>query len=272
MSAVIDEQLAQRILAAMESRTSTLIVGVCGAQGSGKSTLTASLQQLLQSRGVATAVISIDDLYLTKAERSDLGQRVHPLLRTRGVPGTHDVALGRTTLDALAKPGVVAIPSFDKACDDRRPIDQWPRATAPVRVVILEGWFVGAIPQSAQSLAAPVNALEKNNDSDGRWRRYVNDALAGEYQRLFSRIDLLILLKAPSFDVVYGWRLEQEEKLRAAAAKTSGETSGIMSATEVRRFIEHYERISRHILEEMAGRADVVVELDAARVGRVTKG
>ena len=257
--------LAAHIVAAAKQRSSTLIVGLCGAQGSGKSTRAAQLQSLLEEQRISTAVISIDDLYLTRSERVALGVSVHPLLQTRGVPGTHDVALGLQVLDALGAPGVVAIPSFDKSLDDRRPQQEWPKVRAPVKVILLEGWCVGALPQEPALLITPVNALERELDADGSWRRYVNDALAGAYRQLFGRLDLLILLKAPSFDVVYGWRLEQEHKLREQVAREGGVPARVMSDQEVLQFISHYERLTRHILSEMPSRADVVVELGSDR-------
>lgn len=257
--------LAAHIAAAARQRPANLIVGLCGAQGSGKSTRAAQLQSLLEAQHIGTAVISIDDLYLTRSERGMLGGGVHPLLRTRGVPGTHDVALGLRVLEALAAPGIVAIPSFDKSRDDRRPQEEWPQVHAPVKVILLEGWCVGAAAQEAALLSAPVNALEREFDADGSWRRYVNDALAGAYRQLFNRLDLLILLKAPSFDVVYGWRLEQEHKLRAQVAREGGDAAQVMSDEDVLRFISHYERLTRHILSEMPSRADVVVELGSDR-------
>lgn len=266
-----NEQLSARIVAAAEGKRAPLVVGICGSQGSGKSTRAAQLKSMLEAASLSVAVISIDDLYLTRAERTELSRSVHPLLLTRGVPGTHDVRLGLSVLDALAKPGRVAIPSFDKARDDRRPVEEWPVVEGPVRVVLLEGWCVGAVPQEPAALVTPVNSLESELDAQGVWRSYVNDALAGSYQRLFARLDLLILLKAPSFDVVYGWRLEQEHKLSQQVARDGGDPSRVMSDQEVRRFISHYERLARHILSEMPARADGVVELDTGRaVGQIS--
>lgn len=258
-------RLADYIANEAETRGSTLAVGLCGTQGSGKSTLAAALKGLLEARGITVAVISIDDLYMTRRERLELAERVHPLLRTRGVPGTHDVALGRETLRTLATPGVVALPSFDKSRDDRRPLDLWQTVSAPVRVIILEGWCVGAVPQEGASLLEPVNALERDLDADGTWRRFVNDSLAGPYQPLFAMLDLLILLEAPDFDVVYRWRLEQEHKLREQVIAEGGDLSRVMDDQEVRHFISHYERLTRHILREMPSRADVVVRLNEQR-------
>jgi D-glycerate 3-kinase len=223
------------------------------------------LKGLLDSEGLPTAVLSIDDLYLTHAQRLHLGERVHPLLRTRGVPGTHDVPLGLATLERLRCAGPVALPRFDKQHDDRLPRAQWPMFDAPASVVILEGWCVGALPQTDAELSAPVNTLERNEDPQGTWRGYANDALRGAYRELFGHLDMLLLLAAPSFDVVHGWRLEQEHKLRDTVTAAGGDVSRLMDDAGIARFVSHYERITRHILREMPGRADVVLELDAHR-------
>ncbi|QNG46662.1 kinase [Sphingobium yanoikuyae] len=250
------DRLALRLL---EEKDGLAVLGLCGAQGSGKSTLAQGLQARMRARGVASAILSIDDLYLTKSEREALAQDVHPLLQTRGVPGTHDVALGLRVLDALAAGRAACLPRFDKAVDDRLPEGAWPEAAAGLRLLILEGWCVGARAQETSELDAPVNALERDEDGDGRWRRFVNAALAGEYQTLFGRIDALALLAAPGFEVVQGWRTQQEAELRA------GGGSAVMNDAQVARFIQHYERLTRHILDEMPARADLVVALDAER-------
>lgn len=233
-----------------------LVVGVCGSQGSGKSTVCKTLTTRFSQAGLQVANLSIDDLYLPLAERVTLAKHVHPLLRTRGVPGTHDTKLGVHTLHALAHGGRVPLPRFDKASDDRRPKAEWDSIEGPAQLVLFEGWCVGTRPQTLQALDQPVNALEANEDVGGRWRRYVNDALGGEYQGLFAKIDLLVLLAAPSFDVVLKWRTQQEQELRAQATG-----SGVMTDAELARFIQHYERITRHALIEMPARADLVVRL-----------
>ncbi|WP_420136387.1 adenylyl-sulfate kinase [Sphingomonas sp.] len=234
------------------------VVGLCGAQGSGKSTVAAALKALLERDGLSCAILSIDDLYRTKAERQRLATEVHPLLATRGVPGTHDIALGEALFDALARGDAVTLPRFDKAIDDRLPVSDWERLAEPPAVLIFEGWLVGARPQSAAALASPVNALERAEDADGAWRRHANAQLAGPYQQLFARIDYLALLAAPDFAVVEGWRLEQEHELHAR--RGAG-----MSDEQVRRFVQHYERLTRHILAEMPAYADMTIALDVDR-------
>lgn len=257
--------LAARLMKEAQSCDRPLTIGLCGSQGSGKSTMALTLEALLQEQGISVASLSLDDIYLTRRNRITLAEQVHPLLRTRGVPGTHDVQLGIDTIGGLGMAGVVSLPSFDKAADDRRPAKQWPRIRGPVQVILFEGWCVGAVEQDAASLAEPMNALERDFDVDGAWRRYVNRALAGEYQVLFGKLDRLILLRAPSFEVVRGWRMEQEHKLRHRIEAEGGDASGLMSDVDIERFIGHYERLTRHILDEMPARADVVIHLDERR-------
>lgn len=237
-----------------------LVVGVSGPQGSGKSTASAALTGLLEERGISTAVLSVDDLYLTHAERQALAAKVHPMLATRGPPGTHDVELGLRTLDALAGTGEVALPRFDKAQDDRAPEAEWPRVSAPVDCVIFEGWCVGARPQPPAQLTKPVNALERAEDPDAAWRTYVNHALGGAYQALFGKIGMLVQLRAPNFAQVFDWRAEAEHEI---ARNTPG--PAVMSDDEIARFVEHYQRLTEWMATEMPARADVVIDLDADR-------
>jgi D-glycerate 3-kinase len=245
-----------------------VVVGLCGAQGSGKSTAAAALVEILAADDLAAVALSIDDFYLPRAERAALAGSVHPLLITRGVPGTHDVELAQATIDSLAVDEPTLLPSFDKATDDRRPRSQWRMTQGPARVVILEGWCVGALPESAPRLATPVNALERDEDADGRWRGYVNTALASRYRALFDRLSPLVLLAAPSFEVVQRWRGEQERRLREKLAREGGDASRVMDDEAIARFIAHYERVTRHILAEMPQRADHVILLDAQRGAR----
>jgi D-glycerate 3-kinase len=145
--------------------------------------------------------------------------------------------------------------------DDRAPLDQWEHAPADTRLLILEGWCVGARPQSAEALVDPVNDLERDEDPTGVWRHHVNDQLAGPYRALFDRLDALILLAAPGFEVVLRWRIEQEQALRARGQG--------MSDAQIARFIQHYERLTRHILGDMPHYADLTLPLNEDRSLRI---
>ena len=254
------EQHWRPLAAAIAARHAScpLIVGINGSQGSGKSTLCHFLEVLLrESYGLHAATLSLDDLYLTRRERVHLAATVHPLFATRGVPGTHDVALGEAVLAAVRDGRAsLPLPRFDKARDDRTAQADWPVIAAPIDVLLLEGWCIAATPQSAEALAEPVNRLEAEEDPDGTWRAYVNAALAGPYRALFAQIDFLIMLAAPGFEAVLDWRQLQESKLRARTGRG-------MSNSEVARFVMHYERLTRHLLVDLPGRADAVVSLSA---------
>ncbi|SFR77205.1 D-glycerate 3-kinase [Marinobacter daqiaonensis] len=269
------EPLALSLYQASRASDMPLVVGVHGAQGTGKTTLTDFLRVLLAYRyQCPTASLSLDDIYHTRETRERLAEEIHPLLITRGVPGTHDLALGNRVLDALmgANPGSrTAMPIFNKALDDREPEEHWPLFIGRPRIILLEGWCVNARPQPGEALEQPLNTLESDEDQNGRWRRYVNQQLEGPYREFFDRVDILIMLKAPSMEAVTRWRTEQEHKLaqRYQSAPKVGENGArlapevrIMSDTELARFIMHYERITRHSLADMPARADVLLSLD----------
>ena len=260
--------LAESILGWAAEASAPLLVGLCGSQGSGKSTVAGCAADLLTVAGLRTVALSLDDFYLTRAERRRLAREAHPLFATRGPPGTHDVTLALNVLDALQKGDPVRLPRFDKLSDDRLPEMQGPLVEGDVGVILFEGWCVGAAPQSPEALIEPINDLERGEDVQRVWCTAVNDALAGLYARLHARLDRLAMLKAPDFAVVAGWRLQQE---RAAAAAADEERQGrAMGGAQVARFIQHYERLTRWMLAEVPARADLVLELDENRaVARV---
>jgi D-glycerate 3-kinase len=253
-------RLADRIGELVRRKRRPLVVGLCGPQGSGKSTAALAIQGLLQQQALRVAILSLDDLYLTRSERLRLARDVHPLLATRGPPGTHDIALGLQTLADLGSRGPTRLPRFDKASDDRMRVDDWPLVIANCDCILFEGWCVGARPQPASALVRPVNDLEASEDAGLVWRTYVNTALAGPYRRLFRRIEYLVLLRPPAFEQVLAWRTEQEHQLLA-----SRNGPGVMTDDQLARFIQHYERVSRWIDVEMPARADAVIELAADR-------
>jgi len=240
-----------------------LLLGINGAQGTGKSTLADFIQLATASMfGWNAAVLSIDDFYYTRQERQTLADEVHPLLLTRGVPGTHDTSMLAGCLTDLRRAGSedsVALPRFDKATDDRADRSQWPVVSGPIDLIILEGWCVATEAQPDSELKPAVNDLEREDDADGAWRRYVNAELRLSYEPIFAQLDFLVFIRAPSFDAILRWRLEQEQKLADVSPAGS---SGLMSREQITRFIQFYERLTRANLATLPERADVVINLD----------
>jgi len=255
--------LAAALAKAAHKHEGPLVVGVNGAQGSGKTTLCSILTLLLEvGFNLRVTSISIDDLYLTHAERDKLGRTVHPLLTTRGVPGTHDVEKGLQLLTELKSQIArhqVSIPVFDKSIDDRSPRSDWRTVEMPLDIILFEGWCVGAKPQTSKALRKPINILEERDDPQGTWRSYVNRQLASDYARLFATLDLLIMLEIPEIDCVFAWRGLQEEKLAAQALST--DATKLMDKAALHLFIMHYERLTHHMLAEMPERANLVLHL-----------
>jgi len=256
--------LAEQLLQLVAKSKQAPIVGVSGCQGSGKSTLASLLVLLMKEMmGVRAINLSIDDFYHTHATRQQLSKSVHPLLATRGVPGTHDVELALQTLKGLRQGGQLAIPRFDKAMDDRKPVAEWPTVMTPVDLIVLEGWCLSVPAQHDNDLREPINALEIHEDTTAEWRRHVNKAIQTDYADFYGMVDFLVMLKAPDFAKVAEWRGRAEDKL--AAAQVAGQGTRVMNKAQLERFIQHYERITRHGLKVLPELADVVFQLTDAQ-------
>lgn len=237
------------------------ILGLSGLQGSGKSTLAQVMRVQAKARGWVTEVLSLDDFYYARSDREALARDVHPLLRSRGVPGTHEIELLLSVLAALPYASdklPVTHPRFDKGRDTRFSPSRWPRVTRPPQLVIVEGWALGIRPQLQAALTKPINELERKEDPDGSWRHWVNKQLRG-YQPLWRKFDALIVLQAPSWEIVRRWRGEQEQELLARHAPLA------MDAAALERFLAHFERLSRHALVTLPALADTCVEYDDDR-------
>ena len=203
----------------------TPIIGLSGIQGSGKSTQARILKEYLSSQfGMTTCIISIDDFYRNQTERNLLSERVHPLLKTRGVPGTHHVEALHSVLNAFIEGSAgskVVIPQFDKSRDNPKPKSDWKDQMLPVDLVVFEGWCIGATAQSDEKLVSPINRLEAEEDSLGIFRRYVNQQLREIYQPLWQRLDTIVWMQPPEFEMVHTWRQKQEAQMQVSSTDGS---------------------------------------------------
>lgn len=259
--------IVNNIIQSYNPSNNAQIIGINGCQGSGKSTLADYLCTVVAERlEVTTVSLSLDDFYLTKSERIQLGSTVHPLLETRGVPGTHDVQLAIDCIKSLVAGKKTVITRFDKSIDDRAAAESLKTIKGKVGLIVIEGWCLGAKPENAEQLSQPINNLEEQDDRDAIWRNYVNDAIRDNYQPLFNLADQLIMLQAPSFDSVYHWRLEQEQKMVKRLEKEGiANRSGVMSKQQILRFISYFQRVTENILNEMPQRADHLFKLGKSR-------
>jgi len=236
------------------------IAGICGAQGSGKTTLSHALEAELARHGKRALTLSLDDFYLPRADRESLAEKVHPLCMTRGVPGTHDMALYAEMVGMLASAepdDETRLPVFSKLDDDRLPEDAWVRYVGRPDVLLFEGWCVGAHPQASDRLQGPINVLEAEEDPDGTWRNWWNGHLAEQYWPRWCGLDPLMLIRVPGIESVVQSRIKQEAWL--AAAEPDKPT---MDEAAVRRFVAHYERLTLQIWEDMPKRAHVLIDRD----------
>ncbi|TLX46586.1 kinase [Pseudoalteromonas phenolica] len=242
----------------LSHQKSPFCLAINGAQGSGKSTLSAYIKSYLESQGFVTEIVSLDDFYLSKAQRAERAIQYHPLFKVRGVPGTHDTAFGIEQVKRFKNSENFILPRFNKATDEPYSSANWLKCTNKPKVLIFEGWCLGLLPQSEAQLNIPMNNLEATKDSNGKYRARVNQFLSDEYQTLFSLFDKIVFLNAQSFERVYSWRLQQEHQL----IKQAG--SG-MSDEEVTTFIQYFERLTRWGIESLSARSDLHIKLDENR-------
>ena len=239
----------------------TLFLGLSGGQGSGKTTVTGILKIILKKyfkKKIHTS--SIDDFYKTLEERDKTSNTIHPLFKTRGVPGTHDTNLINKFFDFIKKKKFkkFKLPKFDKSIDDRLNEKYWFNVKERPEIVIFEGWCVGAKPQLNSLLKKPINILEKYEDKDLIWRKHANEKLKREYKKIFAMIDNFIFMKIRNFNMVFKWRLLQERKLK----KGSHTTKKIMSYDKIKRFVMFYQRVTLQMFKDMPKIASVILTLN----------
>ena len=249
-------------LNSFEKRNKPYLIALTGGQGSGKTTLSIFIQKILQNIfKKKTTGFSIDDIYKTKDERVEIAKKIHPLCTVRGVPGTHNIKLGVEIIDRLCNAdnsSYTPIPSFSKILDQHYPRKDWLEFKGRPDYIFFDGWCVGAKPIPENKWEPPLNKIEKEQDPDQIWAKWSNNELAGDYQSLFKRFDKLIFIKVPKMDNVFENRWLQEKTL-SKGIKDKDLLKNIMSKSEVKEFVMHYERLTRFILDEMPDYADIVI-------------
>jgi len=246
------------------NKKKTLIIGLAGGQGSGKTTISSILTLILKKYFKLNVFkISIDDFYKTRKDRKLLSKNKHPLFMTRGVPGTHDIDLMLNFFKKIKDKNFksLPVPIFDKAIDDRCPKSLWYKIKTKPDVVIFEGWCVGARAQSSNQLKKPINSLEKVYDQGIKWRTHVNNQLKNKYKTLFNQLDGLLYLKAKNFNLLREWRLKQERKLRLSTKNKKN--LKIMSSRDVVNFMQTYQRITQQMFKDAVKSSSIIMDLNS---------
>jgi len=239
-------------------------VGLAGGQGTGKTTISSLIKIILTKYFKLNVFrISIDDFYKTRKERINLSKRVHPMLLTRGVPGTHDInmMLNFFRKSKSKKFKRLKLPTFNKAIDDRYNKKKWYDLKKRPDVIIFEGWCVGARAETNKTLKKSINSMEKANDHKLVWRKYVNQQLKTKYKKLYSQLNCMIYLKAKNFSLLQKWRLKQEHKLWLKTKKKGGHK--IMSKGDVINFMQTYQRITQNMFKFAPKYSTIILNLNS---------
>jgi D-glycerate 3-kinase len=239
-------------------------VGLAGGQGTGKTT-SSSLIKIILTKYFKLKVfkISIDDFYKTRNERISLSKKVHPMLLTRGVPGTHDIDMMLKFFKKVKSKKFkrLKLPTFNKAIDDRFNKKRWYDLKEKPDVIIFEGWCVGAKAEKNNTLNKTINLMEKNKDKKKIWRKYVNQQLKSKYKNLYSQLNCLIYLRAKNFNLLQKWRLKQERKLLLSSKKNS--KLKIMNKEDVLSFMQTYQRVTQNMFKNMPKYASIILNLNS---------
>jgi D-glycerate 3-kinase len=176
-------------------------------------------------------------------------------LITRGVPGTHNIAaLRKDIINFQKKKFPIVAPLFNKLKDD---ISSKKKIIKKAEILLLEGWCCGSTPINREYLFNNINHLESTLDKNKLWRQYYNSQLQKDYKKVFSLFDQQIYIQAPSFTYILKWRYAQE---KSNALKSKDEK--FMKKTDLRKFIQHYEKLTKWMIKTMPAKADMLIKID----------
>ena len=240
-----------KILFKLKSKNKIMIAG---SQGSGKSSLSKLIKLYLEKfYHKSVIIISIDDFYLSKRQRTQLSKNIHPLFLTRGVPGTHDLELmNKRIAQIFNKEFPIYLPIFDKVSDTRKSTY---KKVLKADVIIFEGWCAGAQPVDQNYLQKNFNNLEKCEDKNFIWRNSYNHYL-NEYQKIFSQFNFFIYFQFNQWNHVLNWKYKQELELR-------DKKKDLGLKKYLREFIQYYEKVSKWMHLKVPKYCNILIKLDA---------
>jgi D-glycerate 3-kinase len=224
--------LAMQLATERQNLGRTLIQGILGGQGTGKTTLAAVLKLIFRKLGYNTISFSLDDLYKTYSERQQL-READPRLIWRGPPGTHDLELGVKVLGELQQIGkskLIEMPRFDKSAWGGAGDRTKSEIVTDIDLVLFEGWFVGVRPINHDFFN--LNLPPIFTVADQQFADDMNKKLS-DYLPLWEKLDRLIVLYPNDYRLSQAWRCQAEREMIAAGK------SG-MSNEEINRFVEYF--------------------------------
>jgi len=239
-----------KILFKLKSKKKIMIAG---PQGSGKSSLSKLIKLYLEKfYDKSVIIISMDDFYLSKKQRTQLSKNIHPLFLTRGVPGTHDLGLmNKKIKQILNKEFPIYLPIFDKVSDTRK---RTYKKVLKADVIIFEGWCAGAQPVDLNYLQKNFNNLEKHKDKNFIWRNSYNKYL-NEYQKIFSKFNYFIYFQFNHWDHVLNWKYKQELELR-------DKKKDLALKKYLKEFVQYYEKVSKWMHLKVPKYCNILIKLD----------
>ena len=228
-----------------------------GSQGIGKTTIIKILKKnFYKYFNKRILALSLDDFYFDKNEREKISKLSHPLMKTRGVPGTHNVKEILNVIEKFKKKKYpMKIPKFDKLKDIKLKENI---IQNKCDILILEGWCCGSPAIKKSYLYKNINNLEKNYDKFFVWRNYYNECLKKDYSKLFKRFDKLIYFKAPSFSCILKWRFKQENYMK----KNAKNINLGMNKNEIKNFILYYEKLTKWMIRILPQEANLTIFVD----------
>lgn len=189
----------------------TIIIGIQGGPGTGKTTLAKYLEEKLNKKGITTTTFSLDDFYKEWNKRKELRKK-HPknpfYQIPRIMPGTHKTRKLYETIKKLKQGKKTTIPIFDKSlkkgvgeAKEEKTIKE------KNKIIIIEGWFIGCPEISVKELKKYYNNMKEENLEP------ISKALK-QYQKTWKEIDKIIMLKPTNNELHLYWREEQEKQLK----------------------------------------------------------
>ncbi|MDV2994035.1 MAG: hypothetical protein N4J56_003689 [Chroococcidiopsis sp. SAG 2025] len=259
--------LGMQIVSYRQAQSRTLIQGILGGQGTGKTTLAKILSLILEHLGYRTLSLSLDDLYKTYSDRLALQQQ-DPRFIWRGPPGTHDIQLGLQVLERLRQSDFdspIEIPRFDKSAWHGAGDRGTPEIVNGADIVLFEGWFVGVRPIDPSNFDRPPPPI--NTFEDRQFAIDMNTRLQ-EYLPLWDKLDRLIILYPVDYRLSQQWRKDAEHQMIA-----TGKTG--MTDLQIEQFVEYFwkslhpDLFIKPLLQD-SQRVDLVIEINCDRsIGKI---